>query len=62
METMRTKSMAPRPAARMAVISLSAARRDRPRRMPTRTAMGMVHDEGVGQGVGDDAGDVGVGG
>ena len=42
METMRTKSMAPMPAARMAVISLSAARRERPRRMPTSTAMGMV--------------------
>ena len=32
----------PRPEARMAMISLSEARRLRPSRMPTRTAMGMV--------------------
>jgi len=32
----------PRPEARMAMISLSAARRLKPSRTPTRTAMGMV--------------------
>ena len=38
----RTKRRTPIPAARMAVISLSAARRLRPMRMPTSTPMGMV--------------------
>jgi hypothetical protein len=42
MLTMRRKLMTPKPAARMAVISLSAARRLRPSRMPTRTDIGMV--------------------
>ena len=41
------------PAARMAVISESAARRERPRRMPTRTAHGDGDDEGFGEEVGD---------
>ena len=49
METMRTKSSAPMPLARMAVISESAARRLRPRRMPTRTAMGMVRVRALGR-------------
>jgi hypothetical protein len=42
METMRTKVKAPMPQARMAVTSLSAARRERPRRIPARTAVGRV--------------------
>ena len=41
-ETTRTKNQTPIPTARMAVISLSAASRLRPSRMPTSTAMGMV--------------------
>src|SRR5277367_2690313 len=40
--TMPTKLHTPMPAARMAVISLSAASRLSPSRMPTSTAMGMV--------------------
>ncbi len=42
MPTMRTKPHTPMPEARMAVTSLSAARRLRPRRIPTSTAMGIV--------------------
>jgi hypothetical protein len=41
-ETMPTKRHTPMPAARIAVISLSAAIRLSPRSTPTRTAMGMV--------------------
>jgi hypothetical protein len=41
-EAMRTKASTPIPEARMAVISLSAASRLSPSRMPTSTAMGMV--------------------
>ena len=37
------------PAARMAVISESAARRERPSRMPTSTAMGMVTVRALGR-------------
>ena len=40
--TTPTKLQTPMPEARMAVISLSDARRLRPSRMPTSTAMGMV--------------------
>jgi len=42
MEATRTKYPMPRPEARMAIISLSAARRLNPSSTPTSTAMGMV--------------------
>ncbi len=42
METMRRKLHTPMPLARMAVISLSAASRLRPIRMPTSTPAGML--------------------
>ncbi len=42
MEATRTKYPMPRPDARMAMISLSAAKRLSPSRTPTSTAMGMV--------------------
>jgi hypothetical protein len=42
METIQTILMAPMPQARMAVTSLSAARRERPSRIPARTAVGRV--------------------
>ena len=49
MLTMRTKERTPRPEARMAVTSLSAARRLRPSRMPTSTAIGMVKEKKPGR-------------
>ncbi len=42
MESARRKLQMPMPLARMAVISLSAARRLRPMRIPTSTLMGSV--------------------
>ncbi len=47
-ETTRTKNQTPMPTARMAVISLSAARRLRPSNTPTSTAMGMVRISTLG--------------
>ena len=44
----RTKMPVPMPLARIAVTSLSAARRLRPIRMPTSTAMGMVTVRALG--------------
>ena len=49
MEATRTKYQMPKPEARMAMISESAARRLRPSNTPTRTAMGMVTRKVLGR-------------